>query len=134
MPETRPAVAGIDADRARRLDEATRADMESFRDYDAATFRAGHDPRAVTVFGDGQVTVGIDATMERLAGHFTGREAIWSWIELGRVVEEQTAFVYYEVRYQIRSRGIDQRQLVAVTWIWRDGRWLVIGDTNTLLR
>jgi hypothetical protein len=134
MPETRPADAGIDADRARQLDEATRADMESFRDYDAATFRAGHHPGAVTVFPDGQVLVGIDAIMERLAGHFTGREAIWSWTELGRVVEEQTAFVYYEVRYQIRSRGIDQRQLVAVTWTWWGDRWLAIGDTNTLLQ
>jgi hypothetical protein len=35
---------------AAKFEAAQRADMESFRDYDAATFRAGHDPDAVSIF------------------------------------------------------------------------------------
>ncbi|HEY8472975.1 MAG TPA: nuclear transport factor 2 family protein [Natronosporangium sp.] len=122
-----------ETDRLRLLDEATRADMESFGNFDADTFRAGHHPDAVTVFPNGQVAAGVDAIMTALASHFADREAKWSWQELGRVVAGDTAFVYYKVRYQVPSRGIDQRQLVAVTWAWVGDRWLAVADTNTLL-
>ena len=52
-----PAVA---AGCARQFERAQRVDMESFRDYDAATFKAGHHPDAVTVFASGAVRYGID--------------------------------------------------------------------------
>src|SRR5688500_15295268 len=61
-----PALAGDhDGDRrargcARQFELAQRMDMESFRDYDAETFRAVHDERAVTVFASGAVRTGID--------------------------------------------------------------------------
>src|SRR5688572_4930058 len=61
-----PAFAG-DADAAhanrhceRQFEEAQRTDMESFRDYDAETFRAIHTEDAVTIFGSGHVFQGID--------------------------------------------------------------------------
>jgi ketosteroid isomerase-like protein len=132
MPKTTSTLPTA-GDRARLLDEATRADMESFRDFDAATFRAGHRDDAVTVFPDGQVAAGIDAVMRALAGHFAGREAVWSWTELGRVVAGETAFVYYDAYYRVPPRGIDQHQLVSVTWSWQGDRWLVVADTNTPL-
>ena len=48
---------------ARQFEIAQRIDMESFRDYDAETFRAVHDERAVTVFASGAVRYGVDAIM-----------------------------------------------------------------------
>src|SRR3982751_705715 len=48
---------------AEQFEVAQRTDMESFRDYDRETFRAGHDSRAVTVFASGAVRYGIDAIM-----------------------------------------------------------------------
>src|SRR5262245_59874711 len=36
-----------------QFEKAQRLDMESFRDYDAETFRAGHHPDAVTIFASG---------------------------------------------------------------------------------
>jgi hypothetical protein len=61
---------------AEQFEVAQRTDMESFRDYDRETFRAGHDPRAVTIFASGAVRYGIDAIMATLEFHFANREAI----------------------------------------------------------
>lgn len=117
---------------ARQLDVATRADMESFRDFDADTFRAGHDPRAITVFPSGRVAVGIDEIMRLLAPHFTDRNATFTWTERGRTVEGcKTALVWFDARYDIDSANIHQHQVIVVTWIWKHGRWLAISDTNT---
>ena len=38
---------------ASQFDEAQRVDMESFRDYDLATWKAGHDDDAITVLASG---------------------------------------------------------------------------------
>jgi hypothetical protein len=86
---------------ARQFEEAQRTDMESFRDYDADTFREGHHPDAVTVFASGDTFVGIDAIMEVLSGfHFGRREAIWTWTERYRVVDGcRSAFILYETVY-----------------------------------
>jgi ketosteroid isomerase-like protein len=139
-----PAVAAADtADRhggghghscAARFDEAQRADMESFRDYDAATFRAGHAPDAVSIFPQGQRFAGIDAIMTALASHFADREAIWSWTEIARHIDGcRTAFIEYEAVYEIPRTGFYQRALTAVTYIYEHGRWLSILDQGTLL-
>src|SRR5215475_1476014 len=40
---------------ARAFDQAQRTDMESFRDFDKATWLAGHDDDAITIFTTGQM-------------------------------------------------------------------------------
>lgn len=119
---------------ARQFELAQRVDMESFRDYDAETFRAGHDDRAVTVFASGAVRIGIDAIMAALASHFSGREAVWSWTERYRVVDGcNAAFILYETVYEIPRIGFRQRALTGVTYSHDGHKWLAIADQGTLL-
>jgi ketosteroid isomerase-like protein len=119
---------------AAKFDAAQRADMESFRDYDAATFRAGHAPDAVSIFPQGQRFAGIDAIMTALQSHFADREALWSWTEIARHVDGcRTAFIEYEAVYEIPRTGFYQRALTAVTYVYEHGRWLGILDQGTLL-
>ncbi len=118
----------------RAFDRAQRIDMESFRDYDAATFRAVHDRNAVSVFASGDRFAGIDAIMTALTGHFTNREAVWSWTELNRRVDGcRTAFIEYETTYAVPRVGFSQRALTVVTYTFTHGRWLTIMDQATLL-
>lgn len=138
---TATPVFAADADAAhanrhceRQFEAAQRTDMESFRDYDAETFRAGHTEDAVTIFASGHVFAGIDAIMEALASHFEDQEAIWEWTELYRKVEGcRTAFILYETRYAIPSVGFNQRALTGVSYTYRHGRWLANADQGTLL-
>ena len=126
-----PAVA---AGCARQFERAQRVDMESFRDYDAPTFRAGHIPDTVTVFASGAVRYGIDAVMEALRSHFENREAVWAWTEKYRVLDGcKTAFILYETTYDIPSNGYHQRALTGVSYTYRHGKWLAVADTGTLL-
>jgi transcriptional regulator of nitric oxide reductase len=126
-----PAVA---AGCARQFETAQRIDMESFRDYDAQTFRDGHHRDAVTVFASGTVRYGIDAIMAALASHFTNREAVWAWTELYRVVDGcKSAFILYDTTYDIPSSGFHQHALTGVTYTHRHGKWLAIADQGTLL-
>ena len=119
---------------ARQFEVAQRVDMESFRDYDAEAFRAGHDDRAVTVFASGAVRVGIDAIMLALGSHFSGREALWSWTERYRVVDGCTsAFIFYETVYEIPRIGFRQRALTGVTYSHDGNTWLAIADQGTPL-
>jgi len=119
---------------ARQFEKAQRIDMESFRDYDADTFRAGHHPEAVTVFASGSVRYGIDAIMQALRSHFENREAVWAWTELYRVVDGcKSAFILYETTYDIASVGFHQRALTGVTFTYHRGKWLAIADQGTLL-
>lgn len=119
---------------AAEFEAAQRADMESFRDYDAATFRAGHDPDAVSIFPSGARFAGVDAIMTALTGHFRDREAIWSWTELNRRVDGcRTAFIEYEAVYEIPRIGFYQRALTVVTYEYEHGRWLGIMDQGTML-
>lgn len=119
---------------AAKFDAAQRADMESFRDYDAATFRAGHAADAVSIFPQGQRFAGIDAIMTALRSHFADREALWSWTEIARHVDGcRTAFIEYEAVYEIPRTGFYQRALTAVTYVYEHGRWLGILDQGTLL-
>ena len=117
---------------AEQFEVAQRTDMESFRDYDRETFRAGHDPRAVTVFASGAVRYGIDAIMAALESHFANREAIWAWTELYRVVDGcKSAFILYDATYDIPSIGYHQRTLTGVTYTHDGQRWLSIADQGT---
>ncbi|MGH2402056.1 MAG: hypothetical protein ACRDE6_05040 [Candidatus Limnocylindria bacterium] len=119
---------------ARQFEEAQRIDMESFRDYDAETFRDGHHPDAVTIFASGAVRTGIDSIMDTLAGHFEDREAIWSWTERYRVVDGcSSAFILYDTVYEIPSIGFRQHALTGVTYTHDGSRWLSIADQGTLL-
>lgn len=120
----------------RQFEVAQRIDMESFRDYDAEVFRAGHTEDAVTVFASGAYFIGIDAIMNALASHFANREAIWEWTEVYRTVEGcDSAFILYETWYSIPSSGFRQHALTGVTYTWdrRQRAWLSIADTGTLL-
>jgi hypothetical protein len=119
---------------ARKFEEAQRQDMESFRDFDAERFRAVHDPDAISIFPSGFTAVGIDEIMEALSGHFTNRNAVWSWTELSRRVEGcRTAVIRYDATYDIPSTGFHQRAITVVTYIYARGRWLGILDQGTLL-
>lgn len=119
---------------AEQFEVAQRTDMESFRDYDRETFRAGHDPRAVTIFASGAVRYGIDAIMAALESHFANREAIWAWTELYRVVDGcKSAFILYDATYDIPSIGYHQRTLTGVTYTHDGNQWLSIADQGTYL-
>jgi len=108
--------------------------MESFRDFDADTWRAGHDPDAVSIFPSGATFVGIDAIMNALTGHFENRNAVWSWTELSRRVDGcRTAVIRYDATYDIPSIGYHQRAVTVVTYIYERGRWLSIYDQGTML-
>jgi hypothetical protein len=119
---------------AAQFEEAQRADMESFRDYDRETFRAGHHPDAVTIFASGAVRYGVDAIMAALEPHFANREAIWAWTEKYRVVDGcKSAFILYDATYDIPSIGYHQRTLTGVTYTHDGDRWLSIADQGTYL-
>lgn len=126
--------AAIAAGCAAEFELAQRVDMESFRDFDAETFRDGHHPDAVTVFASGAVRYGIGAVMTALAGHFRDRIAVWSWTELYRVVDGcRSAFILYDTTYDIPSIGFHQHALTGVTYTHVGNRWLSIADQGTLL-
>ena len=118
----------------RQFDEAQRADMESFRDFDVDTFRAVHARDAVSIFPTGERLVGIDAIMEALESHFRDRRAVWSWTELDRRVDGcRSAVITYDAAYDIPAVGYHQRALTVVTYVRRHGRWLGVMDQGTLL-
>jgi hypothetical protein len=128
--DERAAAAGC----AAQFELAQRTDMESFRDYDAETFRDGHHPDAVTIFASGAVRKGVDAIMSALAPHFANREAIWAWTEVYRVVDGcKSAFILYDATYDIPSIGYHQRTLTGVTYTHQGNKWLAIADQGTYL-
>lgn len=119
---------------ARQFEAAQRLDMESFRDYDAETFRAVHHDDAITVFDSGAVRIGIDAIMTTLASHFANREAVWSWTERYRVVDGcRSAYILYETVYEIPRIGYRQRALTGVTYTHNGRQWLAVADQGTKL-
>jgi hypothetical protein len=128
--EAEGAAAGC----AAQFEEAQRSDMESFRDYDAETFRAGHRSDAVTIFASGAVRKGVNAIMTALGPHFANREALWSWIEIYRVVDGcKSAFILYDATYDIPSIGYHQRTLTGVTYTHDGSKWLAVADQGTYL-
>jgi hypothetical protein len=119
---------------AGQFEVAQRTDMESFRDFDEETFRAGHDPRAVTVFASGAVRYGLDSIMVALHSHFVNRNAVWSWTELYRVVDGcKSAFILYDAVYDIPAIGYHQRTLTGVSYTHVGDKWLSIADQGTYL-
>lgn len=119
---------------ARQFEVAQRTDMESFRDFDEATWLAGHDERAVTIFASGAYRVGLDAIQRTMHGHFVNHEAVWTWKELYRVVDGcNSAFILYDASYDIPRIGFHQRALTGVTYTHDGNKWLSIADQGTLL-
>lgn len=119
---------------AAKFDEAQRADMESFRDFDAATWKAGHDRNAVSIYPSGARFAGIDAIMAAQKSHFANKEAVWSWTEINRRVDGcRSAFIEYEAIYQIPRIGFYQRALTVVTYVFERGEWKSIMDQGTML-
>jgi len=119
---------------AQQFETAQRQDMESFRDYDAETWRDGHHPDAVSIFASGDAFFGIDEIMAAAERHFRDKEAIWSWTEIARQVHGcDTASILYDAIYEIPSIGYHQRALTAVTYTYEHGRWLGILDQGTFL-
>jgi len=120
---------------AREFDEAQRTDMESFRDYDLATWKAGHDVDAITVFAGGQWFQGRDTIAAVLHRHFEDREAIFTWTELTRAVDGcRTATILYDSTYSIPSINFTQRTYTSVVYTRKHGRWLSVIDQGTLIR
>ncbi len=118
---------------ARQFDAAQRIDMESFRDYDAEAFRAIHDERATSVFGQ-RAFIGIDAIMQALASHFANREARYTWVEQYRVVDGcKSAFILYETVYEIPRTGFRARALTGVSYTRSGNHWLALSDMGTPL-
>lgn len=119
---------------AASFDEAQRIDMEAFRDYDAETWRDLHTDDAVSILSGGQRLAGIDTIMTALAGHFTGREAQWSWTEIDRRVDAcRSAFIEYETVYAIPRIGLEIRAITAVSYVRERGDWKVVLDQSTPL-
>ncbi len=117
---------------AQQFDEAQRVDMESFRDYDVATWTAAHDDDAITVLASGVWFQGRDRIAQVLSGHFTGREALWTWTELTRAVDGcRTATILYDATYAVPSTGFRQRSYVSVTYTYKHGTWLSVIDQST---
>jgi hypothetical protein len=126
--------SGADRRCAREFDAAQRTDMESFRDYDLATWKAGHDDDAITVFAAGQWFQGRDTIAAVLHKHFENREATWTWTELSRAVDGcTTATILYDATYGVPSAHFTQRALVSVTYTRKHGKWLSVIDQSTLL-
>jgi hypothetical protein len=114
------------------LEATQRRDMESFARYDGEAFREVHHPDAITILPSGRVVRGRESILEALSGHFTAREAIYTWRELHRFIDGcRAAFVLYETTYEIPSRGYKQRALTGVTYVHDGGRWLAIADQGS---
>lgn len=119
---------------AAQFEIAQKTDMESFRDFDEATWLAGHHPDAITVFASGAVRYGLESIAATLHNHFVNRNAVWSWTELSRVVDGcRAAFILYDAHYDIPSIAFKQHTLTSVTYTHVGDRWLSIGDQGTLL-
>ena len=119
---------------ARQFEVAQRMDMESFRDYDAETFRVVHADDAITIFPSGSRVIGIDQIMAAFRRHFERREAIWEWTELHRSVQGcKTAYIVYDTTYKITRIGFVQHALVGVTYTHEGDKWLAVADQNTAL-
>ncbi|MGH9185022.1 MAG: hypothetical protein ACRD0U_04265 [Acidimicrobiales bacterium] len=136
-----PATASTASPATRRgcrqaFDEAQRQDMESFRDYDAEAFREVHHDDALTVFASGTLIVyGADNIMATLHRHFEDQEAIWSWTELSRFIDNgcRTGYILYDTTYELPSVNFVQHATVGVSYLRDNGKWLVIADQGTLI-
>jgi hypothetical protein len=132
------AVGGRGHDRGesceRQFELAQRQDMESFRDFDAETWREGHADEAISIFPTGEMFVGIDEIMTAAERHFTKQDAVWSWTELSRRVDGcKSAMIVYDATYDIPAFDYHQRALTTVTYAFEHGHWRSVMDQGTLL-
>ena len=115
--------------------EATqRLYMESFATFDADTFRRLHHPEAVAILPGGGIRRGVEPIMAALASHFERREAVCTWTELHRFIDDcRVAYIAYEVAYTIPSQRITVLSQCGVTHVHEQGRWLVVADHATVV-
>ena len=107
-------------------------DMESYRDFDKATWVAGHDDDAITIYSSGQMVQGRDAIGASQNGHFTNRNAVWSWTELTRAVDGcSTGTIVYNATYAIPSQNFTLHLIINVTYTFKHGKWLSVIDQGT---
>ncbi|AKU15216.1 hypothetical protein [Luteipulveratus mongoliensis] len=119
---------------AHRFDQAQRADMESFRDFDFKTFAAGHDEGTVTIVADGRVRIGKAAVLAAAKPRFEAKNSVWSWTEITRKVDGcRTAFIVYNTKYALPHLDYWFTAVTSVTYEYKGGRWLSIMDQGTLL-
>lgn len=117
---------------ARTFDEAQRTDMESYRDFDRATWVAGHDDDAITIYSSGAMVQGRDAIAASQNGHFTNRNAVWSWTEKTRAVDGcSTATIVYDATYAIPAQNFSLHLIINVTYTFKHGKWLSVIDQGT---
>jgi hypothetical protein len=117
---------------ARKFDEAQRTDMESYRDFDKATWVAGHDDDAITIYSTGAMVQGRDAIAASQNGHFTNRNAVWSWTEKTRAVDGcSTGTIVYDATYAIPSQNFNLHLIINVTYTFKHGKWLSVIDQGT---
>jgi hypothetical protein len=117
---------------ARKFDEAQRVDMESYRDFDRATWVAGHDDDAITIYSSGLMVQGRDAIAASQNGHFTNRNAVWSWTEKTRAVDGcSTGTIVYDATYAIPSQNFSLHLIINVTYTFKRGKWLSVIDQGT---
>ena len=120
---------------ARKFDEAQRTDMESYRDFDKATWVAGHDDDAITIFNNGRMVQGRDAIAASQNAHFTNRNAVWSWTEITRAVDGcSTGTIVYDATYAIPSQNFSLHLIINVTYTFKRGKWLSVIDQGTEIR
>lgn len=116
------------------FDNAQRADMESFRDFDSETWREGHASDAISIFPTGEMFVGIDEIMAAAERHFREKDAVWSWTELARRVDKcRSAVIVYDATYDIPRFDYHQRALTVVTYKFEHGHWRSVMDQGTLI-
>lgn len=117
---------------ARQFEQAQRTDMESYRDFDEETWLAGHDDDAIAIYSSGLVVQGLEAIAASQRGHFTNRNAVWTWTELNRAVDGcKTATIVYDATYAIPAQDFSLHLIVSVTYTYKHGHWLTVIDQGT---
>jgi hypothetical protein len=103
----------------------------AFRDFDRATWLAGHSKDVVSIVADDRTRIGLDAVAEASAPRFVSKDPVWSWTEITRQVHSrETASIAYNTKYAIPRLDY---WFTAVTYDYEHGRWLTILDQGTLL-
>lgn len=118
---------------AQQFEVAQKQDMETFRDFDAAGWRAVHDENAISIAANGVPIVGIDAIMAATESYFEAKNVVWSWTELRRSVNGcESGFIIYNTTYAIPSQNFSVDLLTVVSYVHKGNKWLGVLDQNTV--
>lgn len=134
LSRTRTALVGLAAVGVLVLPGAAQAGGTTTAGADAERFHAVHTEDSVSIFPTGERFEGIDAIMAALDAHFTEQQALWSWTEINRRVDDcRSAFIEYETVYEIPEIGYFSRAHTVVSYVYQDCRWLAVLDQGILL-